>query len=347
MSFLVSIEGFDGVGKTTQAKLLHNNLTKRSIKSLIVREPGGTTLAEKIREELNQNPSLTSTTELLLFEVARSDLVENVMMPNLSDGIIVVTDRYIDSTLAYQGFGRGLNLSKVKQLNNISSLGLLPEITFLLDMNVEDALRRVSNRNEDPEEKQITKFEKETVEFHQRVRNGFLEIAKNNKAHIHLADQFKNHTISRKYKAIVWGSPQDQMIEGYIERHKVNRKKMSLNKNAKGKFSKTLITLKKTYKISSLIECELKTGRTHQVRLHMTSINYPIVGDKVYGKSKINQFGKNKDSFNQFLILKNFNRHALHAYHLGFQHPKSNKYIEFNSELPLDMKNLLDLLVKY
>ena len=124
MSFLVSIEGFDGVGKTTQAKLLHNNLTKRSIKSLIVREPGGTTLAEKIREELNQNPSLTSTTELLLFEVARSDLVENVMMPNLSDGIIVVTDRYIDSTLAYQGFGRGLNLSKVKQLNNISSLGL-------------------------------------------------------------------------------------------------------------------------------------------------------------------------------------------------------------------------------
>ena len=188
MSFLVSIEGFDGVGKTTQAKLLHNNLTKLSIKSLIVREPGGTTLAEKIREELNQNSSLTNTTELLLFEVARSDLVENVIMPNLSDGIIVVTDRYIDSTLAYQGFGRGLNLSKVKQLNNISSLGLLPEITFLLDMNVEDALRRVSNRNEDPEEKQITKFEKETVEFHQRVRNGFLEIAKNNKERIIILD---------------------------------------------------------------------------------------------------------------------------------------------------------------
>jgi len=185
---LVSIEGFDGVGKTTQAKLLHNNLTKLSIKSLIVREPGGTTLAEKIREELNQNSSLTNTTELLLFEVARSDLVENVIMPNLSDGIIVVTDRYIDSTLAYQGFGRGLNLSKVKQLNNISSLGLLPEITFLLDMNVEDALRRATNRNEDPEEKQITKFEKETVEFHQRVRNGFLEIAKNNKERIIILD---------------------------------------------------------------------------------------------------------------------------------------------------------------
>ena len=188
MSFLVSIEGFDGVGKTTQAKLLHNNLTKLSIKSLIVREPGGTTLAEKIREELNQNSSLTNTTELLLFEVARSDLVENVIMPNLSDGIIVVTDRYIDSTLAYQGFGRGLNLSKVKQLNNISSLGLLQEITFLLDMNVEDALRRATNRNEDTEEKQITKFEKETVEFHQRVRNGFLEIAKNNKERIIILD---------------------------------------------------------------------------------------------------------------------------------------------------------------
>ena len=79
----------------------------------------------------------------------------------------------------------------------------------------------------------------------------------------------------------------------------------------------------------------------------MTSINSPLVGDKIYGKSKINQFGKNKETFNKFLILKNFSRHALHAYHIGFIHPRKNNYLEFNKELPKDMKNLLDLIVKY
>ena len=82
------------------------------------------------------------------------------------------------------------------------------------------------------------------------------------------------------------------MIEGYIERHKINRKKMSLNKNQKGKYSKTNIKIIRSFEIASLIECKLETGRTHQVRLHMTSINSPLIGDKVYGKSKINQFGK-------------------------------------------------------
>ena len=122
---------------------------------------------------------------------------------------------------------------------------------------------------------------------------------------------------------------------------------MSLNNNEKGKYSKTTIKTKKSYGIASLIECILDTGRTHQIRLHMTSIDSPIVGDKTYGKNKINKFGKNRDTFNKFLILKNFDRQALHAHHLGFNHPKSNKYIEFNSNLPQDMQNLLDFVVKY
>ena len=177
--------------------------------------------------------------------------------------------------------------------------------------------------------------------------SGLMVIAKNNETHLHLANQFKNHSISRKYKALVWGVPKNQLIEGYIERHRINRKKMSLNKNSKGKYSKTTIKLKKSYVISSLVECILQTGRTHQVRLHMTSINCPIVGDNVYGKNKINQFSKNKENYNKFLILKNFERQALHAYNLGFNHPKLNKYIEFNSELPSDMEKMIDLLVKY
>ena len=177
--------------------------------------------------------------------------------------------------------------------------------------------------------------------------SGLLVVAKNNESHLILSEQFKNHNISRKYKAIVWGVPQKQTIEGYIERNKINRKKMSLTKNPRGKYSKTKISLLHSYEIASLVECSLETGRTHQVRLHMTSINSPLVGDKIYGKNKKNQFSKYKDNFNKFLILKNFSRQALHAYHLGFEHPKSKKYVEFNSELPKDMKDLLNFIVKY
>ena len=177
--------------------------------------------------------------------------------------------------------------------------------------------------------------------------SGLIIVAKDNFTHLHLSEQFKNHSISRKYQAIVWGIPKNQMIEGYIERNKINRKKMTLNQNKGGKFSQTIITLKKNFGICSIVECLLKTGRTHQVRLHMTSINCPIVGDKLYGKNKINKFGKHKETFNKFLILKNFRRQALHAYHIGFTHPVTKKYLEFESEFPEDLKNLLDLLVKY
>ena len=141
--------------------------------------------------------------------------------------------------------------------------------------------------------------------------------------------------------------PPKQSIEGYIERNKINRKKMSLNKKGEGKYSKTDIILKQSYKNSSLIECTLYTGRTHQIRLHLTSIQNPIVGDNIYGKNKISKFGLEKNTFNKFLILKNFSRQALHATHLGFFHPTHKKNIEFSSNLPSDMKNLIDLLLKY
>ena len=177
--------------------------------------------------------------------------------------------------------------------------------------------------------------------------SGILVVAKNNNVHINLAEQFKEHTISRRYKAIVWGTPDNQSIEGYIERNRKNRKKMSLNNKGFGKYSKTDIKLEKTFGIASLVDCHLHTGRTHQIRLHLTSKNSPIIGDKIYGKSKINQFGKDKNTFNKFMILKNFERQALHAYHLGFDHPTSKKRMNFDIEIPEDFKNLIELLLKY
>ena len=177
--------------------------------------------------------------------------------------------------------------------------------------------------------------------------SGILVVAKNNRAHLNLAEQFKEHSISRKYKAIVWGVPDSQSIEGYIERNRKNRKKMSLNNKGFGKYSKTDIKLEKTFGIASIIDCYLHTGRTHQIRVHLTSKNSPIIGDKIYGKSKINQFGRDKNTFNKFMILKNFNRQALHAYHLGFDHPISKKRMNFDIEIPEDFKNLIELLLKY
>ena len=155
---------------------------------------------------------------------------------------------------------------------------------------------KLSNINKESRPGIVHRLDKDT--------SGLMVIAKNNYTHLNLSEQFKSHTITRKYWALVWGIPNNQMIEGYIERHKINRKKMSLNKNGKGKYSKTEIVLKKNYQVASLVECTLFTGRTHQVRLHLTSINSPLVGDKIYGKNKVNQFGKNKDTFNKFMILK-------------------------------------------
>ena len=108
--------------------------------------------------------------------------------------------------------------------------------------------------------------------------SGLLVIAKNNLSHLNLTNQISKHRIVRKYYAIVWGAPQNQIIKGYIKRHKKNRKKMILNNIKDGKYSETSIKIKKNFGICSFIECKLKTGRTHQVRVHMNSINSPKNG---------------------------------------------------------------------
>ena len=177
MSFFISIEGFDGTGKSTQASILKKNLDDLNINSILVREPGSTSFSEKIREILKENTEIETLTELLLFQASRFELVKKVIIPNLEMGKIVITDRFSDSSLAYQGYGGGVDIKLIETLNNISTSNLKPDLTFLLDLNLESSKKRTFSRNND---EQIDKFEKKDSIFHQKVKDGFLEILKNN-----------------------------------------------------------------------------------------------------------------------------------------------------------------------
>ena len=180
MSFFISIEGFDGTGKSTQSKLLKDGLEKANINSIIVREPGSTNFSEKIRNIIKENTEIEIMTELLLFQTSRSELVSKIIKPNLEKGKVVITDRYTDSSIAYQGYGGGIDINLIEELNKISTSDLTPNLTFLLDMDVKDSIERTLKRNNE-ENEQIDKFENKDFDFHEKVKNGFNEIMKKNK----------------------------------------------------------------------------------------------------------------------------------------------------------------------
>ena len=183
MSFFISMEGFDGTGKSTQSKLLKNGLDKENIDSIIVREPGSTNFSEKIRNIIKENTEIEIMTELLLFQTSRSELVSKVIKPNLDQGKIVITDRYTDSSIAYQGYGGGIDIALIEKLNKISTYDLSPNLTFFLDMDVKDSLDRTLKRNSLDNE-QIDKFENNEFDFHEKVKNGFSQILKKNENRI-------------------------------------------------------------------------------------------------------------------------------------------------------------------
>ncbi len=170
---LITIEGIEGSGKTTIAKRLMAWLEDNGHACLHSREPGGTQAGEAIREMLlNPKIQLAPETELLLFEAARRQIMDEQILPALSKEKIVVLDRFFDSTTAYQGYGRGLDLEKVEQLNLFASHGKKPDITILLDIDAETGLHRAQNVSGKGD-----RFESEDVKFMRRVRNGFLTIA--------------------------------------------------------------------------------------------------------------------------------------------------------------------------
>ena len=179
---LISFEGGDGSGKTTQLKLLEKYLSAHGQTCLGTREPGGTALGEMIRQVLLEagKEEISFPTELFLYLADRAQHVQKVIRPALASGTIVLCDRFTDSTLAYQGYGRGVELDMLRRLNEVASPGITPDLTFLLDCPVEVGLPRTAQRivNQTSGKRREDRFEREKVEFHERVRAGFLELAR-------------------------------------------------------------------------------------------------------------------------------------------------------------------------
>ena len=167
----ITFEGIDGCGKSTQARLLLEYMNKSGVETILVREPGGTNISESIREILLHSSSgqMGDRTESLLMTASRAQLTQEVIIPNMDQGKFVIADRYSDSTLAYQGGGRNLDIEWLIELNNYATFTLLPDITFFVDIRSEEALRRL-NSNKD-------RIEGEGIEFQARVRKTYHELA--------------------------------------------------------------------------------------------------------------------------------------------------------------------------
>lgn len=167
----ITLEGPEGAGKTTQLKLLSKYLQDEGIDHLITRDPGGTSLGKPIRRILLDAKSVVSpVAELLLYEADRAQNVSEIILPGLEQGKVVFCDRYIDSTLAYQGYGRGIDLDLIEKINDVATQGLRPARTILFDIESSAGLARLHPSGHD-------RLEREALEFHQKVRHGYLELA--------------------------------------------------------------------------------------------------------------------------------------------------------------------------
>jgi len=170
---LIAFEGIEGSGKTTQAELLYNFLKEKSIPCIFSREPGGTEIGEQIRKILldPKNKKMHAKTELLLYLANRCQHAYEKIIPEIKKRTVVITDRYSDSSLAYQGKARELSFKVVSRLNKFATFGLKPDLVILIDIPVEVGLERTR-------EKTLDRLEQEEINFHEQVREGYLQLAK-------------------------------------------------------------------------------------------------------------------------------------------------------------------------
>lgn len=174
----ITFEGPEGAGKSTQAARLRAFLLENGVEVVSAREPGGTKVGEAIRGVLQYNEAgepPVPEAEVLLFEASRAQLVRQVFLPALARGAWVVSDRFADSTSAYQGYGRGFGVATLGEINRFATAGRMPDMTFLLDLDVAEGMRRVSSR---AEKVRYDRIEAEELAFHEKVRAGYLELAK-------------------------------------------------------------------------------------------------------------------------------------------------------------------------
>lgn len=195
--FLITLEGGEGGGKTTQIVRLRDSLTKAGKDVVVLREPGGTVISEQIREVVlsAKNVGIAFTTEVLLFQAARAQIYREIVLPSLEAGKVVVMDRSRDSSVVYQGMVRGFGKELIEQLNNISTKETYPDITLLLDVPVKEGLRR---RESDGK---MNRLDMEATDFHDKVKAAYLELAKTD-----TTQRWKivdaSHTIDEVEKAI-------------------------------------------------------------------------------------------------------------------------------------------------
>ena len=175
-SLFISFEGIDGCGKSTQVKMLVEKFERKKINYLLVREPGSTSISEKIRKILldKELGEMNSRTEALLMMASRAQLTKEIIIPKLKCGFVIIADRYIDSTIAYQGAGRGLSIDLLDKINNFATYELKPDITFLIDLSSKLA----SNRRKKSE---LDRIEKVGNKFQEQVRDQYLKLASKNK----------------------------------------------------------------------------------------------------------------------------------------------------------------------
>jgi dTMP kinase len=178
MGALITFEGPDGSGKTTQIRLLADHLRAAGYGVLTTREPGGTLIGDQIRAVLHavDNTEMVAEAEILLYSASRAQLVGQLIRPALAQGMVILSDRYADSTIAYQGYGRGLDLTALRQITTFATNGLTPNLTIYLDCPVEEGLHR-KQRAMAMGEGEWNRLDREAVEFHRRARQGYLALA--------------------------------------------------------------------------------------------------------------------------------------------------------------------------
>ena len=201
---LITFEGIDGSGKSTQIQLLEAEFEKLGISYKTFREPGGTKLSEKIRTILldKENIELYSNAESLLFAAARAQLTAEQIKPAITKGEFVICDRFTDSTIAYQGYGRGLNINKLELMNAIATDGLIPDVTFILDIDPQKATERLKTVNPD-------RMEATGIDFFKKIREGYCQIREQNQSRCIVIDGEKpqkdiskeiHHIIMERFK---------------------------------------------------------------------------------------------------------------------------------------------------